>query len=112
MVYDIVGHSGESAEIPFVSATAPPENEADRLKVLRAMHAHSQFCYSGDHTLQAARQAIEKLGEREDSDERYVIVLFMGYARNKSGRPAGWAMRRHTELVAAAAKASDGKDEL
>ena len=55
---------------------------------------------------------VEHGGAPITSGERYVIVLFMGYARNKSGRPAGWAMRRHTELVAAAAKASDGKDEL
>lgn len=75
IVYDIVGHSGESAEISFVREGAPPKNEADRLKVLRAMHAHSQFCYSGDHTLQATRKAIDAMSAREDSDERYVIVL-------------------------------------
>ena len=51
--YDIVGHSGEDNDIPFVGVAQPPENDKERLKVLKAMHAHSQFCMSGDHTLSA-----------------------------------------------------------
>ena len=38
------------------------------------MHAHSQFCMSGDHTLPATLHAIETLS-KEDSDEAIVIVL-------------------------------------
>ena len=69
------GHSGESPEVPFVREHDPPANESDRLRVLREMHAHSQFCYSGDHTLQATQKAIDTLAQMEDSDERCVPCL-------------------------------------
>ena len=45
--YDISGHSGEDNNIPFLSHMRPPENNNERLKVLKEMHAHSQFCMSG-----------------------------------------------------------------
>ena len=38
------------------------------------MHAHSQFCLSGDTTLQATRHAIDALA-KEEADERFLIVL-------------------------------------
>jgi hypothetical protein len=34
----------------------------ERLKLLQEMHAHSQFCLSGDHTLEATQAAIAKVG--------------------------------------------------
>ena len=47
IVYDIIGHSGDGYNIKFADAAAPPKNEAERLKVLKTMIAHSQFCSSG-----------------------------------------------------------------
>lgn len=38
------------------------------------MHAHSQFCMSGDNTLEATQHAIASLA-KEDADERIVVVL-------------------------------------
>lgn len=38
------------------------------------MHAHSQFCMSGDNTLEATEHAVTSLAE-EDCDEAIVIVL-------------------------------------
>lgn len=38
------------------------------------MHAHAQFCLSGDHTLPATVHAIESLA-KEDCDEAIVVVL-------------------------------------
>lgn len=38
------------------------------------MHAHSQFCMSGDNTLEATQHAIATLA-KEDADERIVVVL-------------------------------------
>ena len=38
------------------------------------MHAHAQFCISGDHTLEATQHAIETLSN-EECDEAIVIVL-------------------------------------
>ena len=54
--YSIVAHSGDSPEIPLVEHGQWPGNEAERLGVLRNMVAHSQFCWSGDCTLQAIRK--------------------------------------------------------
>ena len=74
--YDISGHSGEDNDIPFVSHLRSPENNNERLKVLKEMHAHSQFCMSGDHTLSAAVLAINELGlVTEQFDESFVVVL-------------------------------------
>ena len=38
------------------------------------MHAHSQFCLSGDTTLQATQYAIDSLAQ-EEADERLLIIL-------------------------------------
>ena len=40
----------------------------------QTLHAHSQFCLSGDHTLEAARHAVNTIVS-EDADEHFVIVL-------------------------------------
>jgi len=74
--YDIVGHSGEEPDIPFVRMSQEPKNARDRLQVLRNMHAHAQFCMSGDHTLAGTVQAINELAADADNhDECFVIVL-------------------------------------
>merc|ERR1712242_410286 len=73
---------GES-DLPFVKASSVgagsssvPSNERERLHILRNMHAHAQFCMSGDHTLSAAVQAINELALSADNyDESIVIVL-------------------------------------
>lgn len=75
IVYDIVGHSGEGHNIPFVLARKPPKDDKERLETLKMMSAHSQFCWPGDHTLQATENAIESLMEEEDNDNSIVIVL-------------------------------------
>lgn len=38
------------------------------------MHAHSQYCWTGDNTLQGTELAIESLA-KEDCDEAIVVVL-------------------------------------
>lgn len=38
------------------------------------MHAHAQFCMSGDHTLEATEHAIREIA-KEAADEYFVIVL-------------------------------------
>ncbi|KAG5321336.1 VWA8 protein, partial [Acromyrmex heyeri] len=76
--YDIVGHSGDDYRIVFVDRTQPPTDNKRRLEVIKAsrftMHAHSQFCMSGDNTLEATQHAIASLA-KEDSDESIVVVL-------------------------------------
>lgn len=40
------------------------------------MHAHAQFCMSGDNTLEGIKDAIKRLEkEKEDFDEGIVVVL-------------------------------------
>ncbi|XP_077014477.1 von Willebrand factor A domain-containing protein 8 isoform X2 [Tamandua tetradactyla] len=72
--YDIVGHSGDTYNIDLVPINKIPKDNKQRLEVLKTMHAHSQFCMSGDHTLQGTDHAIKEIA-KEDADEYFVIVL-------------------------------------
>jgi len=72
--YEIWGHSGDGYEIEFASLDDPPKNDKERLKILKEMHAHAQFCMSGDHTLEATRFAVKEIKEQE-GDEHFVIIL-------------------------------------
>ncbi|XP_051566216.1 von Willebrand factor A domain-containing protein 8-like [Myxocyprinus asiaticus] len=72
--YDIMGHSGDGFDIELVRCDKVPKNNKERLKVLKTMHAHSQFCMSGDYTLEGTEHAIKELA-REEADEHFVIVL-------------------------------------
>ena len=40
----------------------------------QTLQAHSQFCISGDHTLEATKHAIDDIVKQE-ADEHFVIVL-------------------------------------
>lgn len=62
--YSIVGHSGDSPCIPFVDWALSPKNEKDRLQVLQTMLAHSQYCMSGDFTLEAMKKAIDEVSNK------------------------------------------------
>ena len=68
--YSIVGHSGDSPCIqpPFVDWSLPPKNEKDRLQILQTMLAHSQYCMSGDFTLEAMRKAIDEVSSRMEDN--------------------------------------------
>ncbi|MGH0175687.1 UNVERIFIED_CONTAM: hypothetical protein FKN15_071107 [Acipenser sinensis] len=72
--YDIVGHSGDGFDIELVRCDKIPKNNKERLKVLKTMHAHSQFCMSGDYTLESTEHAVKEIS-REEADEYFVIVL-------------------------------------
>ena len=72
--YDVVGHSGDGYNFKFVDHMQPPKNEAERLKLLKTMIAHSQFCASGDCTLEATKYGIESIA-KEEADDHFVIVL-------------------------------------
>ncbi|XP_076068942.1 von Willebrand factor A domain-containing protein c12.2 isoform X2 [Oratosquilla oratoria] len=72
--YDIYGHSGEEEAVEIVQHASPPTNNKERLEVLKTMQAHSQFCLSGDNTIEAARHAVTAM-TKEDADETFVILL-------------------------------------
>lgn len=72
--YSIVGHSGDSPDIPFVAFGEPPADRKQRLKVLQKMAAHTQYCASGDHTVEAVARAVKRVVEK-DADDFYVLVV-------------------------------------
>lgn len=72
--YNIMGHSGESPCIPFVDHKNPPNNDKRRMDTLRMMHAHSQYCWSGDNTLKATKHAVDEIA-KEECDEAIVVIL-------------------------------------
>ena len=72
--YSIVGHSGESSEILLVDYNKPPRNVKERMDVLDQLHAHSQYCLSGDNTLQAASRAVQEV-TRKDAGNYFVFLV-------------------------------------
>ncbi|BGP10994.1 hypothetical protein JCM10049v2_006888 [Rhodotorula toruloides] len=71
---DVVGHSGESAEIPFVNVDALPTNSGDRWKIVEKMALITQYCWPGDETLNALNKAVDAVAEA-DADDRIVIAV-------------------------------------
>lgn len=59
---EIVGHNGDSAEIPLVRPSTP-QDPATQLKVLETMVAHTQYTFPGDSTLEAIELAISHAQE-------------------------------------------------
>jgi hypothetical protein len=66
--YAVIGHSGDAPQIPFVDFGSPPVDRKARLAVLQKMAAHSQFCWSGDHTLEAAEAAVRTVREENNNN--------------------------------------------
>ena len=74
--YSMVGHSGDGPCAPLIEYGAPPANEKERLRVVQRMAAHTQFCMSGDHTLEAAREAVDEVATHlDEADEAFVFLL-------------------------------------
>lgn len=73
--YRMVGHSGTGPEAErLVEWSKPPRTDKERLEIAKTMEAHAQFCYPGDHTLEATMRAIMEIGSQE-ADERLVLVV-------------------------------------
>jgi hypothetical protein len=53
----IVGHNGDSADIPFVGQDTPLD-PATQLRILESMVAHTQYTFAGDRTLEAIESAV------------------------------------------------------
>ena len=68
------GHSGSTDDVTIVDPNKLPQNDGERLDVLRAMNAHSASCDSGDHTLEATALAIKEI-VKEPGDEYFVFLL-------------------------------------
>ena len=112
--YSIVGHSGEDEAIELVDFGKPPANEKERLKVLLRIVAHSQFCMSGDTTLEAAESAIESISHME-SDDNIVFLLSDANLRRYGIQPSelGSVLLKDEGVFAAAVfLASFGQEAL
>jgi len=72
--YAIQGHSGDSPRVPFVEYGSEPKDRKERLKVLQRMYVHTQFCSSGDHTLEAIGEGIKSV-TKEEADDYLTIVV-------------------------------------
>ncbi|CAJ0583659.1 unnamed protein product, partial [Mesorhabditis spiculigera] len=72
--YDIYGHSGDGPAQVFVQDKFPKNNK-ERLDLLKQMLAHTQFCVSGDYTVEALDYSIRQLAKEEDVDERIVVLV-------------------------------------
>jgi hypothetical protein len=79
--YSIVGHSGDSPCIPLVDWSHAPSNEMERMKVLQSMLAHSQYCMSGDFTLEAIGNAIECVSSTGDGEGSVICLSDANLAR-------------------------------
>ena len=52
MQLDIVGHSGDSDEVPFVNSSNPPSNDKERLQVLKVRESlHPKVCLTVYHNV-------------------------------------------------------------
>ncbi|CAJ0945171.1 unnamed protein product, partial [Mesorhabditis belari] len=72
--FDLLGHSGDGPSHVFVQDRYPKNNK-ERLDVLKQMLAHTQFCTSGDYTVEALDYSIKQLAKEEDVDERLVVLI-------------------------------------
>ena len=72
--YEIVGHSGETFELPLVGFGRPPTNRGERLAVVQTMVDHAARCRSGDNTLAAGARAVKHV-RSEEADDFFVFLI-------------------------------------
>ena len=53
----------------------PPQNRKERYKVLSKMVAFSQYCMSGDHTVEAAKSSIQNMAKIQSEDDKFVFLF-------------------------------------
>ncbi|VDM74551.1 unnamed protein product [Strongylus vulgaris] len=75
IIYDITGHSGDGPCTEFVKEGRYPQNNKERLDILKQMLAHTQFCASGDFTIEGLEDAIQNLSNKKDCDEKFVVLI-------------------------------------
>lgn len=132
----LMGHSGDSASVPLARFGQLPKTAADRLALLDTMVAHTQYCSSGDHTLEGIRAVMGDVSQRlrtltEDeggdrtgaeasatdegmSDKRGFAVLISDANLSRYGiQPSaiGAALRPTADVAALAVFLSSGDDD-
>ncbi|GAA5962669.1 hypothetical protein JCM21900_006763 [Sporobolomyces salmonicolor] len=71
---DLVGHSGEEAVIPLVEDGTLPAHAGDRYRIIQKMSLIPQYCWPGDHTVEAMEKAVDAVAEA-DADDYFVITI-------------------------------------
>lgn len=61
LVYNVVGHNGETDYLPLVKPEQPPPNAGNRWKVLRDITSSIQFTISRDNTVESIEASIKGL---------------------------------------------------
>eukprot|EP00933_Yihiella_yeosuensis_P064657 TRINITY_DN68111_c0_g1_i1.p1 TRINITY_DN68111_c0_g1~~TRINITY_DN68111_c0_g1_i1.p1 ORF type:complete len:180 (-),score=31.19 TRINITY_DN68111_c0_g1_i1:35-574(-) len=72
--WNIVGHSGNGPEIPFVEYGQPPRGRTQRATVLSQLRSASGMSASGDTTVEAIEAAVKRVSS-QDADDYLVFVI-------------------------------------
>lgn len=72
--FDIVAHSGDQVVIPLVKLGSMPKTDGDRFRILRDIVAYTQYCMTGDNTVECITQSIKDV-RSQDADDYFVIAL-------------------------------------
>ncbi|KAK7198606.1 AAA domain protein [Novymonas esmeraldas] len=91
--YAMIGHNGDSDNIPLVNFGAAPANQKERMVVCQKMLAYAQYCWSGDNTVEAMRRSVE-LVTKEKGDSYFVFVI-----SDANLRQYGITPRELTEII-------------
>ncbi|OJT05693.1 von Willebrand factor A domain-containing protein 8 [Trametes pubescens] len=102
-VWDIYGHSGDSASIPLVEAGQELEIR-DRWKVVDKMETITQYTFAGDYTLEAIDKAVVDIAQFDADDWFVIAITDANFARyGITGEEIQRAMNRnpkvHTALI-------------
>lgn len=73
--YEIYGHSGDSPLTKFVGESDTPNDKKQELNTLKRMLAHSQYCLSGDNTVECLQKSVRDLKQSEDYDETVMVLI-------------------------------------
>ncbi|CAO1629064.1 unnamed protein product [Sympodiomycopsis kandeliae] len=74
-VYEIIGHSGESHDVPLVTINAPPKDIGSKWKILRNIISTTQFTMSGDNTIEGLSHSIKTLNNNEVQESSDDVIL-------------------------------------
>lgn len=100
--FDIVAHSGDQVVIPIVKLGQIPKTDGDRFRVLRDIVAYTQYCMTGDNTVECLEQSIKDVRTKEADD--YFVVALSDANLSRYGITAehlGAALKRDDKVKAA-----------
>lgn len=72
--YSIIGHSGQTSELPLVDYGLPSRTREARTKVIDEIYSHARSAPTGDKSIEAALRASMSISEEPADD--YLVFLF------------------------------------